>query len=467
MSRARLSVPVSLFVLAGAVAAAAGSPQQERYRLVERTVLVFQDPSGVIDITPLHGTFDLVPSMIGDEYLIRDFRGFSQDTAIPIVRGHGIYRRGPSGQTAILDLVIRGEPRQLIAPPLPPPVAWPMIEFEAREISPPGAPFHSLLVLSVPAMNIVFTTEGTFDTPFIGVVSGGDVASLFGWRLWTNAQLVQNFNIPPPVPPEIGCDALYLPPGDVTPRQCWFSTEIDVFSATHGWLRHGDFLNSLGTIVAREGELLFMFDPLPPVGLGLDAITWSWGCQGWYFSTEDNFFSRRMGAWVGHGDVLCARDGWVFMSNAALRANFRPTHPVVPDLGLDALYLWPTGQIWFSLEEGFTDQRYGPISDGDLLSTDGWVIYRNADLLRRFQPQPPLDYGLDGVHVQRVAVGDMNGDTRINLFDIDSFVLALTNREEYYQQYPELNPDVVGDCNGDGVLNAFDIDAFVRLLTPP
>lgn len=60
--------------------------------------------------------------------------------------------------------------------------------------------------------------------------------------------------------------------------------------------------------------------------------------------------------------------------------------------------------------------------------------------------------------------GDMNCDGTVNNFDIDPFVLALTNLEEYTNQYPDCDP-LNGDVNGDGVLNNFDIDPFVELLT--
>jgi len=60
--------------------------------------------------------------------------------------------------------------------------------------------------------------------------------------------------------------------------------------------------------------------------------------------------------------------------------------------------------------------------------------------------------------------GDMNCDGSINAFDIDGFVLALSNPTEYQQQYPNCNY-MLGDINGDGAVNAFDIDPFVDLLT--
>jgi hypothetical protein len=60
--------------------------------------------------------------------------------------------------------------------------------------------------------------------------------------------------------------------------------------------------------------------------------------------------------------------------------------------------------------------------------------------------------------------GDLNCDGLVNAFDIDPFVLALSNPAQYQQQYPDCNY-MLADINADGQLNAFDIDPFVDLLT--
>lgn len=63
-----------------------------------------------------------------------------------------------------------------------------------------------------------------------------------------------------------------------------------------------------------------------------------------------------------------------------------------------------------------------------------------------------------------MKIGDANGDGVVNAFDIDPFILALTNPYAYANQYP--NWDILScDINGDGVVNCFDIDPFIHLLT--
>jgi len=62
-------------------------------------------------------------------------------------------------------------------------------------------------------------------------------------------------------------------------------------------------------------------------------------------------------------------------------------------------------------------------------------------------------------------LGDLNCDGVVNNFDIDPFVLALTDPAGYAQKFPDCDR-MLADCNADGEVNNFDIDPFVKLLTP-
>ena len=68
------------------------------------------------------------------------------------------------------------------------------------------------------------------------------------------------------------------------------------------------------------------------------------------------------------------------------------------------------------------------------------------------------------VAIPSYAVGDVNCDGQINLFDVDPFVLALTNPELYLTQYSNCNP-ILADCDGNWAVNLFDVDAFVDVIT--
>jgi hypothetical protein len=60
--------------------------------------------------------------------------------------------------------------------------------------------------------------------------------------------------------------------------------------------------------------------------------------------------------------------------------------------------------------------------------------------------------------------GDVNCDGLVNPFDIDPFILALTDPGAYHAHFPDC--DISGaDTNNDGQVNAFDIDPFIALLT--
>jgi len=61
-------------------------------------------------------------------------------------------------------------------------------------------------------------------------------------------------------------------------------------------------------------------------------------------------------------------------------------------------------------------------------------------------------------------LGDLNCDGAVNVFDIDPFVLALTDAAAYAAAYPDCDA-MRADITGDGAVNVFDIDPFVSLLT--
>lgn len=79
---------------------------------------------------------------------------------------------------------------------------------------------------------------------------------------------------------------------------------------------------------------------------------------------------------------------------------------------------------------------------------------------------PYFGYGRLDVRAALLAAtlrADMNCDGFVNNFDIDPFVLALTNPLAYQTSYPSC-PTIAGDVNHDGVFNNFDIDPFVTCL---
>ncbi len=265
-------------------------------------------------------------------------------------------------------------------------------------------------------------TEGS--PPHFPPRSDGDLLSTRGCLVLTNNELTANLGIMPVVP-DLGLDAAT----STFRRPVLFSLEQSVFSETLGRIGHGDLLATDGRIVRTNHQLLEAFDPWGPCpcisvdgdcdcdctfascpcgccDVGLDAAhveIVSSADRRILFSVEHRFWSEALGQWVSHGDLL-SDTGAVFRTNQQLMANFHALCPDCPDadcecdFGLDAVYLTRWGTVWFSVEQGFYDVRLGWISDGALLSENGWVVRRNLQLLHSCAPLEDLaNFGLDAV----------------------------------------------------------------------
>jgi hypothetical protein len=92
-------------------------------------------------------------------------------------------------------------------------------------------------------------------------------------------------------------------------------------------------------------------------------------------------------------------------------------------------------------------------ADGAIVTDSPDEIDLETDLYLNSLPPPP-------------RAADLNCDGVVDNFDIDAFVLALTNPGAYVTTYPGCAL-IAADINGDGVVDNFDIDPFVALLTGP
>ncbi len=72
-----------------------------------------------------------------------------------------------------------------------------------------------------------------------------------------------------------------------------------------------------------------------------------------------------------------------------------------------------------------------------------------------------IDMGAD--EFATFAFGDTNCDDVINTEDIEAFVTALVNPQQYALDYPDCGP-ILADINGDGRPSVSDINAFVELI---
>ncbi|MGE0481363.1 MAG: DNRLRE domain-containing protein [Phycisphaerae bacterium] len=103
----------------------------------------------------------------------------------------------------------------------------------------------------------------------------------------------------------------------------------------------------------------------------------------------------------------------------------------------------------------------------------GWILIGNEGLspsAKRFdsvqhptvanRPRLEIEFAVGGL------LGDMNCDGLVNNFDIDPFVLAVTDPAGYSAAFPSCDINNA-DVNDDGVVNNFDIDPFVAILVGP
>jgi hypothetical protein len=409
-----------------------------RYRLVEGSTLVVdyrstgapdEDAPPILEL-PITGRFLLRP--VTDEaspsanfrhFEVSDLE-FKPTGGLDRYWGHdgkGRYMLGddstdPRRQRMTLELAIdRCAPLYFDSGfvPVPEGIRFPWIDIKLAQLEPYAAdcPRFGLRLVATPWPDTWFSTETSFTSGSSGHrVGDGDLLSATGQVVRTNPRLLARFR-PGQAAKDYGLDAVIGPPLPDSPdaigdAQIWFSTEVNVRTQSpYEILKHGDLLSDLGWVVRRNEELLGPFVPMPATpDVGLDALALDLrpsaeAADALLFSTEDSFFSEKLGVLVSHGDLLHA-DGRILRTNAQLMANFDPVVAPVDGFGLDAVYVWPHGEIWFSTEVDFRDARWGLVRHGDLLSNMGRVVVRNHDLMAPFEPLEDLaDFGLDAMWV--------------------------------------------------------------------
>lgn len=399
--------------LARPEAAAQAGDRPIRHRLVEGSVLVDDCPPCARPVVPirLRGTFDLaeVASEPGVQRLeLRDiaWRAPSGDGATVAVSGTGLVtRRGGKVDEVVLDLVLAMGGTNLsrrftntgasVSRPMPNLAA----DLESQEKTP--SQVFELSLRSAPMRDLWFVTTHGF-TPGKGGGAGGgrrvagDVLSLDGHVVAGNGRLTAQLGIMPVVPP-LALGALDVQPGG----RVVFALRERVFSETLGGLSPGMVLGSDGTVLARIRGLLEPFHPMgwPATEPGVDAVQVLDSGEVLFSTTADVLASCGT---LGDGDVLSSR-GHIRRRFKDLVAAFVPS-PLpgmgLEGVGLDAWHEWAHGEAWFSVRNGFQSAVAGTVRPGDVLSTWGWVVYRNLELMEGFQPLEDLaDFGLEGLFV--------------------------------------------------------------------
>ena len=380
------------------------------YALLEGSQLVDDCPicDRVPIVRPLRGTFQLrfvQQDPLFFTYALENISFTAGDTNGPHYRvvGNGTYRvggevglqqylylevfidNGSTNQLCLFTNALSGVSR-----------LWPMIQVGVDQTNGTMVRQFHLDLATAPLREIWLSTTQPFTAglwnPPTNLVSPGDLISSIGRVVKRNYELTQNLSILPTIP-DVGLkDVDVLPGGEIA-----FSLETAIWSQTLGVQLHpGDLLSDQGRLLRTNQQLIAAFVPQPPApaDVGLRALQVMDDGE-IFFSVETNFFSEKLGRMVQPGDLLTDL-GAIVKANADLLSRFKPTS----DGGLNGIYVWPSGEIWFSTQNGFYDSTSNYYAPGDLLSDQGYVVYRNSELLAAFQPGAGVaDFGLDALFV--------------------------------------------------------------------
>lgn len=404
-----------LLVIVGALPSPAGSdlPTVASYSLLPDSYLLDECPPCARPSIrqPLRGKFDLrlvEENPLFSRYAVEELvlTAGSAGGRFYKITGQGTYTVG--GEVALIQnlelqlWIDDGQTNRLcVLTNATPQVSrlWPILAATVVQTNGTFTQVYEMNWLAAPLIEMWFSTAhgltpGSVPPP-IRPITGGDVLSSAGRVVKSNLDLVAVLNLSPKPPStDLNVDAMSVFPGG----EMVFSLDRDVLSDRLGWLREGDLLSDRGRIVHRNQDLTAALSQMPPApDVGLDGVqVLSTGEI--YFSVKQSFFSERLGRSIRAGDLLSNR-GLVIRTQEQLLEKFKPLDPK-RDYGLDAFYVWPSGEVWFSVETGFQGQNQEHYGQGDLLSDQGYLVMRNLELVAPFQPLEDLaDFGLDGLFV--------------------------------------------------------------------
>jgi hypothetical protein len=348
---------------------------------------------------PLQGSFDLVGTAIAGRYIVTNIQFRTAGGVFRRVEGAGALEYVGANPKLTLDVTIRNDSGDDVvhmtnAPPESPRI-FPMIGANANEDTASISRVYRLRIQAAPIREVWFSTTTNFISAQIGAVSHGDLLTT-GRVIKRNSELTERLSVPEG---DVGVDAV-----DIGPRgEIFFSTAADVESAVNGAITHSDILTSEGRLYLQGSQLLSAFGVDEP-DAGLDALHLAANDE-IYFSIAKDI--PRTGAVTLHrGDIL-SNTGRIVRteSNLYLRWNL----PAGFSAGVDALYVWPNGEIWFSAENAFTNTTSEIVAEGDIISDQGYVAFRNADLVHTFGPTENSDFGLDALVIVSDAAASKAG----------------------------------------------------------
>lgn len=383
-----------------------------RYSLTQGSQFIDDCPNcdRIPIVTPVRGTFDLrflTADPLNTYYAIENLWFTNAGPIGPRyqVAGHGVFTIGGEialRQSLYLEVSVYNEvTNQLIyfsTNWTSITRRWPMLQVGADQTNGTAAQQYHLDLSAAPLREIWFSSvvdfKSTIWQPPTNVFSHGDLLSTDGRIVTRNSLLRRGFVLQPPAP-DIGLKDFDILSG----AEIAFSIEQSVWSEGLGqMLEKGDLLSNRGRILRKNNSLLAAFDPdltaTDTPGLAAVKIVDATETR---FSVQTNFFSKALNTTVSSGDLI-SDSGTIIRRNAQLLSQFKPVDPST-DAGLRAVYLWPGGEIWFFVEKSFGGANGITYEAGDLLSDQGYVVYRNAELLATFVPPAGATVPLDGLWV--------------------------------------------------------------------
>ncbi len=182
-------------------------------------------------------------------------------------------------------------------------------------------------------------------------------------------------------------------------NEIWFSTEYKFTPDNLQFIgTPADILSNSGKRIKSKAELINNLNIKDPPD-NLSIDSIEVSTNGIIlFSLNQSVSSDTIGL-IDEGDVV-SEDGKIIFRNVTLLNKFG-FMPPTPALGLDALQIPDNQKVLFSTRnDAFSESLGEMIQNGDILSNEGYIVKKNRDLLSVFQPsEPDKDYGLDAFYI--------------------------------------------------------------------
>lgn len=362
-------------------------------------------------LLPLRGSFDLLGLEGTREYRLDNISFKSDFTATPEYEITGLGTLSLAGPTPVANFVLIVKRSNLPTETLSfknvvvdTPRIAPMLSLQADEDTQSLTRVYRLTLNAAPIQRMWFSTRSgftadTFDNQYI---SDGALLDIRGSIFKTHSELIQRLSLPAE---DFGLDAI-----DINSRgELLISLARDTESLVNGPIGHGSLLSSAGRVIQHNQQLLSQFNVVEQTDAGLDAIRAQPNDE-YYFSISTPV-TRAAGGTLRRGDILSTR-GQVIRTENSLLARWQ--NPLLNSVGIDAFHIWPNGEVWFSLETGL-ESPLGTVMPGDIISDQGYFVFRNLELLRPFAPlEDTADFGLDALSI----ISDANANTAATTLNI-------------------------------------------------